>query len=156
MYRLMAAIITFFCLYFSKPIFSNLRRTLNRKYRFSLSNFTLSLANFSTVFSISVAIAKRIYPISKIFLSNNMRDGISVPIDIKYLILLLNGSRGHISFILFYISVTELFVPAILFTNIFSKSLITIESKNDKTADIARSASYIVVFRSKYSGPRER
>jgi hypothetical protein len=117
----MAAIIIFFYLYFFKPISSNFRRILNRKYRLSLSNFILFFVNFLIVFSISIAIVRKIYPIFKIFLLNDIKNDIPISIDIRYLILFSNGSRGHIFFILFYISVIGLFAPAVLFTNIFFK-----------------------------------
>jgi hypothetical protein len=146
----------FFCLYSSKSMSSNSRRTLNRKYRLSSFNLILSLANLSAIFSISVAIARKAYPISKIFLPNNIKNGIPVSIDIKYLILFLNDSRGHIFFILFYISVIELFAPAAPSTNIFLKFSITMKSKNDKIIDVVRSIFYIVVFRNKCPGPRKR
>src|SRR6266511_4142801 len=58
MYRLVAATMAFFCLYSSKPISSNPRRTLNRKYRPSSPSLAFSLANLSAVFSVSVAIAR--------------------------------------------------------------------------------------------------
>jgi hypothetical protein len=151
-----AATIIFFHLYFSKSISSNSRKILNRKYRFSLSNLILFFSNLLIVFSISVAIVKRIYPIFKIFLLNDIKDGTSISIDIKYLILSSNGSRGYIYFILFYISATGLFAFDILFTNIFLKSPIAIKLKNDEIINIVQPISYIVVFRNKYSDPRER
>jgi hypothetical protein len=143
----MAAIITFFCLYSFKPIFSNFRKTLNRKYRPSLSNLILFFTNFLIVFSISVAIVRKVYSISKIFLLNDIKNGIPILIDIKYLILSSNGLRGYIFFILFYITATELFALDVPSTNIFLKFPIAIKSKNDnigKSVKVLRAALRIL------------